>query len=70
MRLSVVALAGASLLAVSTIASADENGALAGAAGGAVTGAVVGGANWSRRGRRGWCGRGWRCNGRLRGRLV
>ena len=30
-------------LSVSTIASADENGALAGAAGGAVTGAVVGG---------------------------
>ena len=43
MRLSVVALAGASLLAVSTIASADDNGALTGAAGGAVTGAVVGG---------------------------
>ena len=43
MRLSVVALAGASLLVVSTIASADDNGALTGAAGGAVTGAVVGG---------------------------
>ena len=42
MRLSVVALAAA-LLSVSTIASADENGALTGAAGGAVTGAVVGG---------------------------
>ena len=60
MRLSVVALAGAALLAVSTIASADDNGALTGAAGGAVTGAVVGGASWSRRGRCGWCGRGWR----------
>ena len=33
MRLSVVALAGAALLAVSTIASADDNGALTGAAG-------------------------------------
>jgi hypothetical protein len=43
MRLSVVALAGAAILAVSTIASADDNGALTGAAGGAVTGAVVGG---------------------------
>jgi hypothetical protein len=43
MRLSVVALAGTVLLAVSTIASADDNGALTGAAGGAVTGAVVGG---------------------------
>ena len=43
MRLSVVALAGAAFLAVSTIASADDNGALTGAAGGAVTGAVVGG---------------------------
>ena len=43
MRLSVVALAGAALLAVSTIASADDKGALTGAAGGAVTGAVVGG---------------------------
>ena len=43
MRLSVVALAGAAILALSTIASADDNGALTGAAGGAVTGAVVGG---------------------------
>ena len=43
MRLSVVALSGVALLAVSTIASADDNGALTGAAGGAVTGAVVGG---------------------------
>jgi len=43
MRLSVVALAGAAILAVSTIAFADDNGALTGAAGGAVTGAVVGG---------------------------
>ena len=43
MRLSVVALAGAAILAVSTIAYADDNGALTGAAGGAVTGAVVGG---------------------------
>jgi hypothetical protein len=43
MKLSVVALAGAALLAVSTIASAGDNGALTGAAGGAVTGAVVGG---------------------------
>ena len=43
MRLSVFALAGAAILAVSTIASADDNGALTGAAGGAVTGAVVGG---------------------------
>jgi hypothetical protein len=43
MRLSVVALAGAALVAVSTIASADDKGALTGAAGGAVTGAVVGG---------------------------
>ena len=33
MRLSVVALAAAALLGVSTIASADENGALTGAAG-------------------------------------
>ena len=33
MRLSVVALTGAALLAVSTIASADDNGALTGAAG-------------------------------------
>ena len=43
MRLSVFTLAGAALLAVSTIAAADDNGALTGAAGGAVTGAVVGG---------------------------
>jgi hypothetical protein len=42
MRLSVVALAGSVLLACSTIAFADDNGALTGAAGGAVTGAVVG----------------------------
>ena len=43
MRLSVFALVGAALLAVSTTASADDNGALTGAAGGALTGAVVGG---------------------------
>jgi outer membrane lipoprotein SlyB len=43
MRLSVLALAGTALVAWSTIASADDNGALTGAAGGAVTGAVVGG---------------------------
>jgi hypothetical protein len=43
MRLSVLALAGTALVAWSTIASADDNGALTGAAGGAVTGALVGG---------------------------
>jgi hypothetical protein len=43
MRLSVFALAATTILATCTIAAADDNGALTGAAGGAVTGAVVGG---------------------------
>jgi hypothetical protein len=43
MSLSVVTLAGTVFLAACTIAAADDNGALTGAAGGAVTGAVVGG---------------------------
>jgi hypothetical protein len=43
MRLSVFALVGTTILATCTIAAADDNGALTGAAGGAVTGAVVGG---------------------------
>jgi hypothetical protein len=43
MRPSVCTLAGAAFLAACTIAAADDNGALIGAAGGAVTGAVVGG---------------------------
>jgi hypothetical protein len=43
MRLSVCILAGTAFLAACTIAFADDNGALTGAAGGAVTGAVVGG---------------------------
>jgi hypothetical protein len=43
MRVSVLALAAATILAACTIAAADDNGALTGAAGGAVTGAVVGG---------------------------
>jgi hypothetical protein len=63
MRLSVVALAGAALLAVSTIASADDNGALTGAAGGRCNWSRRRWASWSRRGWYGWCGRGWRCNG-------
>jgi hypothetical protein len=43
MRFSVCTLAGAVFLAACTIAVADDNGALTGAAGGAVTGAVVAG---------------------------
>lgn len=43
MRLTVLALAGASILVAPTLAIADDNGALTGAAGGAVTGAIVGG---------------------------
>jgi hypothetical protein len=43
MRLSVLALATATILATGSMAAADDNGALTGAAGGAVTGAIVGG---------------------------
>jgi hypothetical protein len=43
MKLSVLALAGATFFAAGTMAIADDNGALTGAVGGAVTGAVVGG---------------------------
>jgi hypothetical protein len=43
MKLSALALAGATFLGAGTMALADDNGALTGAAGGAVTGAVVGG---------------------------
>ena len=49
MRLSVFALAGTTILATCTIAAADDNGALTGAAGGR-----------RHRGRRRWTGRG-RC---------
>ena len=43
MRLTVLALAGVTILVAPTLAVADDNGALTGAAGGAVTGAIVGG---------------------------
>jgi hypothetical protein len=43
MKFSVLALAATTILGACTIAAADDNGALTGAAGGAVTGAVVGG---------------------------
>jgi hypothetical protein len=43
MRLTVLALAGATILVAPMLAVADDNGALTGAAGGAVTGAIVGG---------------------------
>ena len=43
MRFSVFAFAGTALLAACTMAAADDNGALTGAAGGAVAGAIVGG---------------------------
>jgi len=43
MRLTVLALVGAAVLVAPTLAIADDNGALTGAAGGAVTGAIVGG---------------------------
>lgn len=43
MRLTFLALAGASIFAMPALAFADDNGALTGAAGGAVTGAIVGG---------------------------
>ena len=43
MKFSVLAIAGAAIVASYTIAAADDNGVLTGAAGGAVTGAVVGG---------------------------
>ena len=63
MRLSVFAVAGAALLAVSTTASADDNGALTGAAG-RRNGSRRRWASRSRRGRCGRCGRGWRCDRR------
>ena len=53
-EISVLALAGTAMLAACTMAAADDNGALTGAAGGAVAGAVV---VWTDRGRSGWCGR-------------
>jgi len=43
MRLTILALAGATLLAAPALSFADDNGAMTGAAGGAVTGALVGG---------------------------
>ena len=43
MKFSVLAVAGTLVLAACTVAVADDNGALTGAAGGAVTGAIVGG---------------------------
>ena len=43
MRLTLHALACATIFAVPALAFADDNGALTGATGGAVTGAIVGG---------------------------